>query len=102
MFQKTLKRNGQKAETLALRGQATTAQGLPVTSPRIAVYHPWSPSMDEGWSRWLLEQYKFKFTELTNTVAQKGHLREQFDVMLLADERSRTAGRKVSIKGSMA
>ena len=85
---------------LALRGQGTTAQGLPVTVPRIAVYHPWSPSMDEGWSRWVLEQYKFKFTELTNTVAQKGRLREQFDVILLADERSRTLTQGFS-EGSM-
>src|SRR5207253_4639499 len=87
-------------ESLALRGQGTIAQGLPVASPGIAIYHPWSPSMDEGWSRWLLEQYKFKFTELTNTVAQKGRLREQFDVILLADERSRTLSQGFS-EGSM-
>ncbi len=77
-------------ESLALRGEAATAQGVPVTQTRIGVYHPWAPSMDEGWNRWLLEQYKFKFTELTNNAVLAGPLREQFDVILMSDDRPRT------------
>ncbi|MBI3425245.1 MAG: hypothetical protein HY011_20115 [Acidobacteria bacterium] len=77
-------------ESLALRAQAMAATGTPVNAPRIGVYHPWPPSMDEGWSRWLLEQYKFKFTELTNPSLLAGPLGERFDVILLADERPRT------------
>lgn len=77
-------------ESLALRGEATTTQGAPVAVPRIGVYHPWVPSMDEGWSRWVLEQYKFKFAEVTNTSVLAAPLRDQFNVILLADERPRT------------
>ena len=28
-------------------------------TPRVALYQPWQPNMDEGWTRWLLEQYEF-------------------------------------------
>ncbi|MBK5260760.1 MAG: hypothetical protein JJE51_14315 [Thermoanaerobaculia bacterium] len=27
--------------------------------PRVAIYKPWSASMDEGWTRWLLDTYGF-------------------------------------------
>lgn len=77
-------------ESLALRARGSAANGVAVAAPRIGVYHPWSPSMDEGWSQWVLEQYKFKFTELTNTLVWDGALRERFDVILIADERART------------
>ncbi|MDX2034790.1 MAG: M14 family metallopeptidase [Blastocatellia bacterium] len=77
-------------ESLALRAHAPVAAGTPVAAPRIGVYHPWSPSMDEGWSQWVLEQYKFRFTELTNDVVREGALRARFDVILIADERTRT------------
>jgi len=75
---------------LALRAEGTAAHGARVPAPRIAVYHPWSPSMDEGWCRWLLERYRFTFTELTNTGIQNGSLHDRFDVILIADERTRT------------
>ena len=29
--------------------------------PRIGLYQPWTGSMDEGWTRWVLEQYGFAF-----------------------------------------
>ena len=77
-------------ETLALRAQATNATGQAVAAPRIAVYHPYSPSMDEGWCRWVLDQYGFKYSEVTNANVLAGNLRERFDVLLLADERMRT------------
>ena len=35
-----------------------------VRKPRIGLYQPWTGSMDEGWTRWLLEQYGFPFTSI--------------------------------------
>ncbi len=32
--------------------------------PRIAMYKSWDPNMDEGWTRWLLEQYEFPLDTL--------------------------------------
>jgi len=37
-----------------------------VSKPRIALYQPWSSNADEGWTRWLLEQYGFDYSLLHN------------------------------------
>ncbi len=58
--------------------------------PSIGLFRPWSPSMDEGWTRWLLEQYGFSFRNLTNADVRGGDLRSRFDVIILASDRPRT------------
>jgi len=42
--------------------------------------------MDEGWTRWVLEQYGFASTPLHNADIRAGRLREHFDVVLLPDQ----------------
>ncbi len=37
---------------------------LVVRKPRIALYQPWGSNMDEGWTRWLLEDFAFDYTTL--------------------------------------
>jgi len=46
-----------------------TADAPPVTAvdvprPRLAVYQSWGSNMDEGWTRWLLDNYGFEYTVL--------------------------------------
>jgi hypothetical protein len=55
-------------------------------SPRIGFYQPWTASMDEGWTRWVLEHYEFPYTSLHNDALRAGKLREKHDVILLADQ----------------
>ena len=57
-----------------------------VMPPRIAVYKSWMPSMDEGWTRWLLEQFGFDYTSVRNADIQKGELRAKYDVILFPDQ----------------
>ena len=45
--------------------------------------------MDEGWTRWLLEQYGFDFISMRNHDVRVGGLRGRFDVIVLADYGSR-------------
>jgi hypothetical protein len=54
--------------------------------PRVGLYQPWQPNMDEGWTRWLLEQFGFAYTGLRNRDIQAGGLRERFDVLVFADQ----------------
>jgi len=42
-------------------------------------------SIDEGWTRWILEQYKFPFQSLYNADILAGRLHEKFDVIVLPD-----------------
>ncbi|WP_422004901.1 M14 family zinc carboxypeptidase [Roseivirga pacifica] len=57
---------------------------------RIALYRPHTASMDEGWTRWLLEQFEFEFTNIGNSDIQMGNLNSRFDVILFASERAST------------
>jgi hypothetical protein len=58
--------------------------------PRIALYRPFTASMDEGWTRWLFERFGFEFTNIGNADFQMGNLNKRFDVILFASERSST------------
>src|SRR6185295_19117072 len=59
--------------------------GLDLKMPRIGVYHGWGGNMDEGWTRWLLEQFEFPYTSVFDRDVRAGNLRASFDVILLPD-----------------
>jgi hypothetical protein len=70
------------------RLKAVTAEskdGKPVKALRVGLYRPWVASIDEGWTRWILEQYKFPFANLYNADIAGGHLHERYDVIVLPD-----------------
>jgi hypothetical protein len=77
---------------------APSASALMVKAPRIGMYSPWTGgNMDEGWTRWVLEQYDFNLTTLHNadirpstTLGAGGRgLRDKFDVIILPDQAPR-------------
>jgi hypothetical protein len=51
--------------------------------PRVATYKPWQPSMDEGWTRWLLETYGVAVKSLSPQDVQKGVT--GYDALILPD-----------------
>jgi hypothetical protein len=57
--------------------------------PRVGLYQPWTASMDEGWTRWLLEQYEFPYTTLHNADLKAGKLGEKFDVIVFPGDRDK-------------
>ena len=70
---------------LALTAERTDAVGTPVKKPRLGLFQPWSGSLDEGWTRWVLEQYGFEFAVLHPEDFHKP-LGDQVDVIILADD----------------
>jgi zinc carboxypeptidase len=56
-----------------------------VHAPRVGLYHGWGGNMDEGWTRWLLEQFEFPYTSLYDRDVRDGGLRSKFDVIVLPD-----------------
>ncbi|UCG89429.1 MAG: hypothetical protein JSW71_15365 [Gemmatimonadota bacterium] len=81
---------GQWVDDLALQAERTDRSSGPAVRSRIALYRPWRPSMDQGWSRWVLEQYGFQFSRVTNAEIRAGDLSERYDVVLLPAERPQT------------
>ncbi len=61
----------------------------PVKKPRLAIYEPWAGIIDQGWTRWLLEQFHFPFAQLRNPDVQAGHLRDRYDTIIFAEQQAR-------------
>ncbi|MES2177398.1 MAG: M14 metallopeptidase family protein [Gemmatimonadota bacterium] len=60
---------------------------------RIAIFQNYSPSMDEGWTRWVFDQYKIPFTVITSRDIKAGNLSSKFDVVLLPDQQANAIAR---------
>jgi hypothetical protein len=56
-----------------------------IQRPRIGLYRSFIPNNDEGWTRWLLEQFGFAYASLENKEIQAGGLRKHFDVIVFPD-----------------
>jgi hypothetical protein len=73
--------------SLALQAdRAAGAPGPEIRKPRVGLYRPWQASMDEGWTRWALEQYGFDFIGLVPADFRGAPLRNRLDVIVIADE----------------
>ena len=60
-----------------------TAKGR---APRVAVYKSWVASMDEGWTRYVLEQFGIPYTSLKDADVRGGNLRSRYDAIVLPDQ----------------
>ncbi|MBX3276747.1 MAG: peptidase M14 [Acidobacteria bacterium] len=57
------------------------------TSPvRVALYQNYLSSMDEGWTRWVFDQYRFPYTTLRRAEVRAGNLNEKYDVIIIPDQ----------------
>ncbi len=61
------------------------AHTLAIKKARIGLYRPWAPSIDEGWTRWILENYGFEPKSLYNADIRAADLRSRYDVIVLPD-----------------
>ncbi len=59
--------------------------GLRQGRTRLGVYQPWTACIDEGWARWVLEQYGYPYETLHNADIRQGGLRERFDAVLIPE-----------------
>jgi hypothetical protein len=57
-----------------------------IKRPRIGLYKSFMPIIDEGWTRWLLEQFGFEYSSLGNKEIQAGGLRQRFDALIFPDQ----------------
>ena len=69
-----------KPNTLEMPAPAAAAN-----SPRIGLYKSYLPSMDEGWTRFILEQRKYNVKNVENAAVKAGNLNANFDVIILPD-----------------
>ncbi|RKY85597.1 hypothetical protein DRQ09_07075 [candidate division KSB1 bacterium] len=65
---------------------------------KLGLYKSWTASMDEGWTRWVLEQYEFPYRSVYNKDIRKGNLNQNFDVIIFPDLRDITIVNGISDK----
>ena len=67
-------------------GGRPSVETMRVKPPKIALYKSWVASMDEGWTRWLLEQFEFAFVNVSDAEVRAGALRNRFDVIVFPSQ----------------
>ena len=64
--------------------------GMAVRAPRVGMYKSYVASMDEGWTRWIFEQWGIDYTSLENKDVKAGNLRAKFDAIVLPQQGARS------------
>jgi hypothetical protein len=60
----------------------------PVRRQRIGMYQRYyGGNMDEGWTRWILEQWGFPYTSLLDAEIKRGNLNSKYEVIILPADR---------------
>lgn len=54
--------------------------------PSVAIYRSHVPSMDEGWTRWVLEQKKISYQSVRDNTIRAGNLNREYDTIVIPDQ----------------
>lgn len=79
-----------KYGTTAQAMDKAPAHTIAIHKARVGLYRPWQSSIDEGWTRWILEQYGFAPISLYNADMRSGGLKDRVDVLILPDMRAQS------------
>ena len=63
----------------------TRQYGCLTRVPRVGLYKSWTASMDEGWTRWVMDDFKLPYASLGDSAVRAGSLRKRFDVIVIPD-----------------
>jgi hypothetical protein len=55
-------------------------------TPRIGLYMSYDASMDEGWTRWILDTWNIPYASLVDSVVRAGDLNRTFDAIVIPDQ----------------
>ncbi|MFM7316324.1 MAG: M14 metallopeptidase family protein [bacterium] len=68
----------------------TSGRTYKLSNQRMALYQPWESSMNEGWTRLMLERLKIPYTTIHRDDILAGKLRERFDCIVFPSVTSRS------------
>ena len=75
---------------LALQQNDASPIANPIKRPRrLALYKSWTASMDEGWTRFVMDTFNVPFESLLDRDVRRGSLRDRYEVIILPSQRAR-------------
>jgi hypothetical protein len=79
--------SGRFALPLAALSAPPVAPTHAVDLPRVAIYHTWYDTQDEGWARYTFDQLGIPYTSIDKDDLRRGRVRQRFDVILVPSVR---------------
>ena len=61
------------------------AEAFYLRAVKLGLYKPWTANEDEGWTRFILEQFKFPYKSIYSSNMASDNLRGDFDVIIIPD-----------------
>ncbi len=52
---------------------------------KLGLYKPWVANMDEGWTRWIFDNWEFPYTTVHDAEIRNGNLKQKYDVIVLTN-----------------
>ncbi len=62
-----------------------STDGRTMDDLRVGLYKPWTASSDEGWTRWIFEQWNVPFDTIHDAQVRGGDLASRFDAIVIPD-----------------
>jgi hypothetical protein len=72
---------------VAAHASAPTVATHAVDLPRVAIYHTWYDTQDEGWARYTFDQLGIPYSSIDKDDLRRGRVRQRFDVILVPSVR---------------
>ncbi len=66
-------------------GLSDPGKGIALKKARVGLYRPWTGSIDEGWTRWVLENFDYEPKSIYNADMRSANLRSRYDVIVIPD-----------------
>jgi hypothetical protein len=63
---------------------------LRLQRPRVGIYRSYIPTADEGWTRFVLDEFEFDYQILADGDLRRGEFVNQFDALIFPDQRDST------------
>lgn len=73
-----------------ISGKIQEAKDMSMKLPRLALLRGFLNSMDEGWTRYLLDQHGFPYSSLDEKRVKEGALENDFDAVIIPNVRGKT------------
>jgi hypothetical protein len=55
---------------------------IKLKSLKLGLFKPWIANMDEGWTRWIFDNWEFPYTTIHDEEIRNGDLKEKYDVIV--------------------